>query len=220
MPANKVEIENLRRVIVLGTSGSGKTTFARKLSKLLGAKYIELDAINWLANWQERDPDEFKRLVDQETRSGEWVLDGNYSRVREMTWRRATALIWLNYPFSINFYRSVSRTVRRVISREVLYSGNRESFRQSFLSRDSIIFWVLKTYRRRRRQYSELLQQDEWRDKEIFVFTRPREAEDFLGQVKKAKADGVKQFKNPENSAESSTKHTKKHETMNETNLL
>lgn len=187
MRRDQIKIENLRRVIVIGTSGSGKTTFARRLSVLLGAKHVEIDALNWLENWRERDFAEFSSLVERATAADEWILDGNYSRVREMTWRRATALVWLNYSFPLNFYRALSRTLRRVISREVLYSNNRESFRQSFLSRDSIVLWMLKTHRRRRRQYAELLRSEEWRDKEIFVFTRPREAEDFLARVHKIK---------------------------------
>lgn len=187
MRGDRIKIENLRRVIVIGTSGSGKTTFAGKLSALLGVKHIQIDAINFLENWQERPPEEFKKLVEQEISANEWIMDGNYSRVRDMTWRRATMLIWLNYSFPVNFYRAVSRTLRRVFLREVLYSGNRENFRKAFLSRDSMILWMLKTYRRRRRQYAELLRQPEWRDKEIFVFTRPREAEDFLARLRRIK---------------------------------
>ena len=182
-----MKIENLRRVIVIGTSGSGKTTFARQLSALLGVKHIEIDAINWLENWQERAPEDFKSLVEQQITAEEWVMDGNYSRVRDVTWRRASAFVWLNYSFPVNFYRMVSRTLRRVVSREVLYSNNRESFRQSFLSRDSIVLWMLKTYRRRRRQYAELLRQPEWREKEIFIFARPRQAADFLARVREIK---------------------------------
>ena len=188
MRGDRIKIENLRRLIVIGTSGSGKTTFAEKLSALLGVKHIQIDAVNFLENWQERPPEEFKNLVDQEISANEWIMDGNYSRVREMTWRRATALVWLNYSFPVNFYRVVNRTLRRVFLRERLYSGNRESFRQSFLSRDSIILWMLTSFRRRRRQYAELLQHPKWREKEIFVFTRPREAEEFLAQLRRIKA--------------------------------
>ena len=54
------------RVTVSGTSGSGKTTFARTLAKVIGARHIDLDAINWQPNWQDLhrgDPEEFKRRV-------------------------------------------------------------------------------------------------------------------------------------------------------------
>ena len=80
-----------------------------------------------------------------------WVMDGNYSAVRDLVWGRATAVVWLNYPFRVVLWRCLSRTIRRAITREELFSGNRESFRMSFLSRDSIILWAITSHRRVRR---------------------------------------------------------------------
>ena len=73
------------RVSVVGTSGSGKTTFAGALAAALGARHIELDAINWQADWKDLnkyDPDEFIRRVTTAIAAESWVSCGNYGKVR------------------------------------------------------------------------------------------------------------------------------------------
>ena len=132
---------------MVGTSCAGKTTLARQLSRALGAPHIELDAIHWQPNWEARSAEEFRQLVGDAVAGERWVVDGNYSVSRDIVWGRATAIVWLNYSFRVVLWRALYRTTRRVISREELFSGNRETFRQAFLSRDSIILWATTTYR-------------------------------------------------------------------------
>lgn len=175
-------ISGFQRVAVVGTSCVGKTTFARNLSTCLGVCHIELDALFWQPEWVERPVSEFKLLVEQETSVARWVVDGNYSPVRDIVWGRATDIIWLNYSFPIVLSRALKRTVGRIITREKLFSGNRESLRQSFFSRDSILFWVLKTFRRNRVKYVSLKSSDEWRQLKFREFRHPSEAISFLSQ--------------------------------------
>ncbi len=179
---------NLRRVSVVGTSCSGKTTFAKNLAQILKVKHIELDAINWLPDWVERPNGEFLDLVEKAAGGDTWVFDGNYTRTREIVWRRATAIVWLNYSFSRTFYRAMNRTMRRVFSGEELYSGNRESFRMAFMSRDSILLWVLTSYHKKRRRYTKLLCEERLNEKDVFIFRHPKQAEEFLQQVRKLNA--------------------------------
>ena len=174
---------SLKRTVVIGTSCSGKTTFARKLAAALRVPHIELDALHWLPNWVERTNEEFRSLVKESVAADEWVADGNYSKTRDIVWSRATAFIWLDYSFPVVLCRALSRTTRRVFDKEILYSGNRETFRKAFLSRDSILFWMLKTYRRRRREYPVLLNDLQSKDLEIRVFRKPEESQRFLSQV-------------------------------------
>lgn len=185
MKTENVKIENLKRVSVVGTSCSGKTTFARNLARILGAEYIELDAINWLPDWVERPNDEFLDLVEKAAAKDAWVFDGNYTRTRETVWRRATAIVWLNYSFPRTFYRAVNRTTRRAFTGEEMWSGNRETFKKAFLSRDSILLWVLQSYQKNRRRYSKILHEDNWREKEIHIFRHPKQAEEFLRRVER-----------------------------------
>jgi len=147
----------MTRIIVIGSSCSGKSTFSQQLAEKYKIKYIELDQFHWLPNWQERSDKEFIQLVDQATLADTWVMDGNYSKVRDITWPRATQIIWLNHPFHVVLYRAITRSISRIITRKKLFSDNVESFQKTFLSRDSIILWVLKTYHKKQIEYAKLL---------------------------------------------------------------
>lgn len=173
----------LKRVVIVGTSCSGKTTLARNLAGKLGARHIELDSIHWKPNWTPTPKEEFRNSVSAATAPETWVSDGNYSAVRDILWGRATTLIWLDYPFHVIARRALTRTFRNVFYRKVLWSGNRETFRQSFLSRDSILWWVIKTYRRRRREYPRLFDEPAYRHLQIIVLASPAETERFLQSV-------------------------------------
>ena len=146
----------MRRVNVVGTSSSGKTTLALALAERLGILYIELDALHWEPNWTEA-PDEVMRERVRSAISGEaWVVDGNYSAIRDFVWARADTVVWLDLSLPTILARYGRRTIRRILFRQELWSGNRE--RPGFLlGRDSLLWWILGTYRRRRRDYPVLL---------------------------------------------------------------
>jgi adenylate kinase family enzyme len=147
------------RLAVVGTSCSGKTTLARKIADSSRIPHIELDAIYWMPNWTPLPIDEFRRAVEVEVAMDEWVIDGNYSKVRDIIWSRANHLVWLNLPFARVFFRVVSRTLKRVITKEELFSGNRETFKLAFLDRDSILWWVIRTHHKRKHEYRKLIDQ-------------------------------------------------------------
>jgi adenylate kinase family enzyme len=146
----------MTRVVVIGTSCVGKTTFARSFAEALCFPHVELDALYWQPCWVPRSPDEFRELVAKELSQDCWVIDGNYSVVRDLGWSRATTVIWLNYAFAVVFWRAVMRTLRRALTQEEIFSGNRESLRMAFFSRDSILWWVLTTFHRRRKHHRML----------------------------------------------------------------
>jgi adenylate kinase family enzyme len=176
----QIDFNKLQRVAVIGTSCSGKTTFARHLASKLNERHIELDSIHWGRNWTPTPKEEFRTLVSHAVAPDRWVLDGNYGSVRDIVWARATTLIWLNYPFRVVGGRALSRTVGRIISREELWSGNRESFRISFLSSDSILWWVATTYHRRRREYPLLFKDPAYQHLQVITIHSPADAERLL----------------------------------------
>ena len=148
------------RIAVLGTSGSGKSTFARRLSGLIGVPHIELDAINWQAGWRDlnsHEPEEFARRVAAAVAEDAWVSDGNYSRVRGLVLARATHLVWLDYPRWLTMIRVFRRSLTRAMTQEELWpgTGNREEFRR-WLDKEHPIRWAWDTYDDRRRRYAEI----------------------------------------------------------------
>lgn len=183
MNSEDIKIESLKRVVIVGTSCSGKTTLAKNLAQALGAKHIELDSIYWLPGWVGRPNEEFKNLVEKEVAADQWVLDGNYSKTRDIVWKRATTIIWLNYSFPLVAYQAIRRTTQRIFTREVLFSQNRETFKQAFMSRDSILLWVFTTFHRLRREYPPLLQEIPSGETKVIVFQNPKKANEFLKRI-------------------------------------
>lgn len=141
---------------------------------------IELDSIHWLPNWVPRPDEELRSLVEQAVAAEQWVADGNYGQVRDIVWQRATCLIWLNYPFRVVFWRALRRTLTRVFTGQRVYSGNQESFRRAFLSSDSILWWVLTTFRQRRREFPALFGQHHFSFLKVIEFKSQRNADEFM----------------------------------------
>jgi adenylate kinase family enzyme len=174
-----------RRINVVGTTGSGKTTLARELARRRGLMHIELDALFWEPRWTEAEPNVFRArtvaaldAADQ-THDG-WAVDGNYSRVQPVVWGRADTVVWLDYPLPVILRQLFARTLRRTIRQEELWSGNRERFFNAFFSRDSILLWALKTYRAKRRDYPRRLAAPENAHLSIVRLRSPREMRRWL----------------------------------------
>jgi adenylate kinase family enzyme len=145
----------MRRVVVFGTTGSGKSWLAERLARRHGLRVIELDSLFWGRDWQPAPLELFRHRVERETRDGDWIVVGNYGQVRDLVWRSADTLVWLDLPFSLVMGRLLRRTVSRVLSRQELWgTGNRETFRNAFLSRHSILLWAIKTHRRNRQRFA------------------------------------------------------------------
>ena len=128
--------------------------------------------------------------VEERLEGDRWVVDGNYSVVRDIVWPRATDAVWLNYPFPIVFGRALVRTLRRIVLREELCSGNRESFRKAFLSRESILWWVIKTFNRRRRNYRALFSSGAFPNLRLIELRRPRDAGRLLAGLRRGRGGG------------------------------
>jgi adenylate kinase family enzyme len=174
----------MKRIVIVGTTGSGKTTLAERLAERMGLLCIDLDVLNWRPNWQMAPQDEFVEQVTTAVAHDSWVVSGNYSRVRHLIWLRADTLVWLDYPWHIVLGRLFRRTIRRIRTQEDLWgTGNRESWHKQFFSRDSLFIWFLRTYHRRRREYPILLQQPDYAHLVVYRFASPLDAESWVQNV-------------------------------------
>ncbi len=173
-------MDKLHRVSVVGATGSGKTTFARRLARMLAVPHIELDSLHWEPNWVEAPIEVFRARLERALSGEHWVVDGNYSKVRDIVWSRADAVVWLDFPFRVVLWRLTRRTLERAVFRQELWNGNRESLRTHLFTRESLFLWLFQTYWRRRREYPLLLSRPENKHLRVVRLGSTREAEEWL----------------------------------------
>lgn len=175
----------MNRVNVVGTSGSGKSTFARQLAERMQAPYIEMDVIHWLPDWQEKSDNQFFADLKSQLQTEYWVLDGNYNKSLEVKWQDVDTVIWLDYSFAITAYRAITRALSRCLSKQELWpgTGNVETFKQTFMSKDSILLWTLKTFRRNRRRYLDMIAAPEYQHIKFIRIRHPKQAKRFLANI-------------------------------------
>ncbi len=157
----------MNRIRVVGSSGSGKTTTARAIAERLGIPHLELDAVHWLPDWEERDADEFRATVAGFAARPRWVIDGNYGgRMGEGIDHLVDTFVWLDLPRWRVFLAVLGRTLRRSITREELWgTGNRERIRTLF-KRDpaeNIVLWSWVHHDRYRERYEAIQRADRHR---------------------------------------------------------
>lgn len=183
------DYESLRlcdRINVIGTSGSGKSTFGKTLAGTLNLPYVEMDQLYWRPNWQEPSIEEFSAIVAQAVQQGKWILDGNYSRTTPIKWQRAETVIWLDLSFARTLFRVTKRSVSRAARQEEIWpdTGNRETFSRSFFSTNSVILWALRSHFRNRRRYCELLRVPEYEQVKFVRLQRASDVSQFIDLMK------------------------------------
>ncbi len=156
----------------------------RNLGELLSLPVIELDSLFHQEDWEPTPLDEFREIVAAkiDEHGDGWVCDGNYGTVRDIVLPRADTVVWLRLPFRIVYARLVKRTLGRMWTRELLWGKNRESFRLSFLSRDSILLWGITHWRAHYRGVENALANIPHKA-DVHVLRTPREVDELLVSV-------------------------------------
>ena len=158
---------------------------AENLAQKIGGDFIELDALHWGPNWSAAGDELLRARAEEATRSPCWVVAGNYRITRPITWSRAEAIIWLDYSLWVIFWRLFRRTWKRILTREELWSGNRERLwtQLKLWSDESLFHWLFKTYWRRKREYPELFAQPEYAHLQVIRFKDPNQAQAWFNQI-------------------------------------
>jgi adenylate kinase family enzyme len=175
----------VRRISVVGNSGSGKSAFAGGLASRIGVPHIELDSIFHQPNWGELADSEFRDRVAEAAEADGWVVDGNYAVVRDLVWHRADTVVWLDLPRRVVMGRIIQRSLGRVIFRRELWNGNRERW-ANLLSRDpakSIVAWAWTQHDTYRETYGTAMSDEEWANLD---FVRLRSSTDVTTFLKSA----------------------------------
>jgi hypothetical protein len=182
--------ERLSRVAIVGTSCAGKSTLAVSLAECLDVPWIDLDALHWGPNWTPRPLEELRTSVDLATSQSRWICAGNYRVVRDLVWQRATTIIWLDYSFPVVFGRALRRTFSRCLRGTPVCGGNRETFRKSFFSRDSILLWVIQSHGPNGRKFSVEFQQPEHAHLSVIRLRSTAATSRFQAEVRQMPAHG------------------------------
>lgn len=176
--------QNFDKIIILGSSCSGKTTLGKRLAILNHAKAIDLDDLNWLPGWKSRPTNEMIAILEKKIwGEKKWIISGNYRGTHSVTMPKATCVIWLDFRLSLILWRMVNRTLKRIISQEEICNGNKETFYGTFIDKDNLFSYTLRTYSRRKKQFSQL--SEVYPHLEIFRISSPKKLEEFIIFFKK-----------------------------------
>lgn len=149
------------RIVVFGTTGSGKSTFAAAVAKARDMPFIELDLINWRPGWVDRsqlDLAGFISDVENAISDESWVATGSYGIVRERLWACATDLVFLDLPRSTIMAQVIKRSFKRAASGKDVFPGCKEGWSR-MLDPEHPITWAWTTYHRRRATFHTLTEQ-------------------------------------------------------------
>ena len=167
----------MQRIIIIGCPGSGKSTFSKKLAKLLDLPLVHLDKLYWRANWQEVSNEEFDKLLINELKKPAWILDGNFSRTLELRLQYADHVILMNYPTLTCVFRILKRVItNHGKTRDDMTEGCNERLDLSFLK------YVRGFKKKRLPQMLEVLNKSSI---PVTQITSKRELNQFISSLKK-----------------------------------
>ena len=167
----------MQRVLVVGQSGSGKTTAAVRIAAALQVPRVELDALHHGPRWVPRET--FVEDADLATTGDAWVVDGNYAALRDLLWSRADTVVWLDLPRTTTLRRALTRTARRIVLRTELWHGNRERL-STVLRASHPIRWTWQTHARHRAEYEARIADSCWAHLRVARLRTPAEVRRWL----------------------------------------
>ena len=177
---------------MVGTSGAGKSTLASSLAAALDADFLELDSIYHQADWVPLPTPEFRRRVALVVAGERWVVDGNYSKVRDLVWGRADTVVWLDLPRRTVMRRIIQRSFRRVAGRVELWNGNRERWRNLLAldKEESVISWAWQMHAANRAKFETAMADPANGHLRFVRLTSPAAVRRFLRAVSPSPASG------------------------------
>ncbi|WP_203138628.1 adenylate kinase [Microbacterium sp. JZ31] len=175
------------RILLYGVTGSGKTTAALRIGAALGVPVTLVDEIGWMPAWVPRPLEDQIVLVQMAMAGEQWLLDSAYGDWKQLVLSRAELVIGLDYPRWFSLLRVTRRTFHRVVTRQELFAGNRETWRQLF-SRDSIVLWHFRSWRRKRTTMRDW--EADAGAPPVLLFRRARDLERWIQSIESSKTRG------------------------------
>ncbi|MCM3662969.1 DNA topology modulation protein [Mesobacillus subterraneus] len=170
----------MKKVIIIGSGGAGKSTLARKLGEVIGIKVHHLDALYWKPGWKMTGKDEWEEIVLKIIKEETWIIDGNFGGTMDIRAQAADTVIFLDY--------STTRCLYGIIKRRIMYHGRtRPDMNEGCPEKLDwqFIKWVAEYKRKKAPAIIEKLEQYRLEGKEIYHFTTPLETEEFIAKLSK-----------------------------------
>jgi predicted kinase len=152
-------LRGCHRILILGRTGSGKTTLGRELAAALKVPHVELDALYFGPDLTTVPLQVLRERTSKAIAGDRWVTDGNKSAVRDLVWPRADTVVWLDYPLAVSLWRLARRALWRTsaLKKQAATSGSSRSLASQLLSATTGVLAALRSHRGQRRHYPKML---------------------------------------------------------------
>jgi adenylate kinase family enzyme len=168
----------MKKVLVIGSGGAGKSIFAKRLGRILQIEVIHLDAFYWNPGWVETPKPEWRKTVEELLRRDSWIMDGNFSSTLDMRLEACDTVIFMDMARRICLWRVIKRLIKyRNRNRPDMAEGCLEKFDIKFIG------WVWSYRKRARPKVAKLLEENSEIKKVIWLRTQA-EVEKFLACAK------------------------------------
>ena len=173
------------RILIVGRTGSGKTTLATELAGALGIPHIELDALYFGPGFSRAPLAVLRQRTEAAISGNRWVTDGNKSAVRDLVWPRADTVVWLDYSLAVSLLRLAKRARGRTstLTTQAAEAGERKGLpKQLFLAARGVLL-ALRSHAGQRREYPKMFAAPENQHLAVVRLRSPRETARWMARV-------------------------------------
>ncbi len=163
----------MKKIMVIGCPGSGKSTFSRALHKRTGIPLFHLDMMYWNPDRTTVERSVFRERLSNAIQKNEWIIDGNYGSTIELRLQACDTVVFLDYPPNICLNGIMERRGKARTDIPWIENENEEDV--------EFIEFVKSFNSQSRPEIIALL--EKYSDKDIIVFKNRDEADDFLNQI-------------------------------------
>lgn len=171
----------MKRILVIGSGGAGKSTISRDLSKILNIQVIHLDTHFWLPGWVQLESEKWTKRVDELIAQDSWIMDGNYNGTLDKRFKRADTIFYMDFSRCRCLFNAIKRMIMGRYffrKRPDLTEGCREGFDWEFYK------WIWNFNKNHRDEYYKMLYSLKDK-KKVYIIRSYKEKRRILKELRK-----------------------------------